>query len=209
MEFKNSLDLERLREDTDPKEICARIGMKMYPKGTRTFIICPGHRARLGKADSNPTNAVLTKHGYHCFACGCSVSTADMICEFLGCGLSDAFKIMAETVGGEEFYRANGEKKLFTLSEEEVKALKLDRQYDSALPLSTFLNSSAKLAKAMLKERAEEMIREYRKVLEEYSSSDGAYALYEYARITAEKRMKVLETASERITVCKRLLKRL
>lgn len=200
------LDLKELSKDTNPLEVCKALGVKVYPKGQRNFILCPGHVKRLGKKDMNPTNAVLTERGYHCFACGVNVSTADMIREITGCSLYEAFEFMANLNGGEELYKMDS-----TLiphlrySDEELTALKLKPLYGSDISISDLCQKAPDLVKEMVKERINKLLPKYEKVLRLSETEKGALKLYEYAHVSSKKRNELLEETKKRIRILKEL----
>ena len=206
-------DLKQLAEDTSSVDVARALGMKVYRKGSRDFICCPGHEKRLGKKDSNPTNAVLTNRGYHCFACGASVSTADMIVEYTGWSLHRAFEFMAEVNGGAELYLDDGEvadqKTHIALSEDELQALGLDPMFTSKTPFSSVADSSPEIAKQIICERIKRRLPRYKAMQERYASEEGAWELYEYAKVTSEKRNNLLSEITRRIRTIKELESRL
>ena len=145
-------DWKAIAEDADAREVARAIGMKMYPKGRNTFILCPGHESHLGKPDTNPTNAVITKEGYYCFCCGCFVRTPDMICEYLGCDIKEAFKIIEDTLGGSELYAQSSPRlRYLSLTEEQMQALRLAPLYDGHVPFSDILREATDVALKLLR----------------------------------------------------------
>ena len=187
-------------KDADAVEIAAAIGMKIYPKGRNNFILCPGHEKRLGKPDTNPTNAIITHDGYYCFGCGCFVRTPEMIMEFLGCDKKEAFRIIMDSLGGEDLYLNSYEnEKRFTLSGEEIKALGLTAQMDS--PLSVF----------ECFQKAPEIIEPTNpsEPNDRYNTKEGAYELYEFASVNAEKRNDLLDVLKDRLKILDDLEKRI
>lgn len=103
------LDKEKVLNACTAEEVANLIGMETFRKGKNTYIYCPGHRNRLGKEDSKPTNAILTPHGYKCYACGCRVNTIDMVAEYTGMPFYEALKYVASLIGGEEYYQQDKE----------------------------------------------------------------------------------------------------
>ena len=47
---------------------------------------------------------MLLKNGYKCFACNTFIPTAEMVMEYTGCNRQETYHIIAEAMGGEEFY---------------------------------------------------------------------------------------------------------
>ena len=200
------LNLKELSKDTSPIEVCNALGVKIFPKGRQNFLCCPGHEKRLGKRDLNPTNAVLTDHGYHCFACGVSVSTADMITEITGCTLHEAFQLMADLNGGEELYRAVGNNLVrLRYSDEELKALKLNPMYSAEISFSDLCIKAPILAREIVKERISYQLPRYESLLKQAITEEGALKLYEYAKVTCKKRHEMLEELKHRIQILKAL----
>ena len=70
-------DIQAIANNCDTEVVANAIGMEV----SKGKIRCPGHLDRLGKYDNRISNAVLTKNGYHCFACGCSVNVFNMVME--------------------------------------------------------------------------------------------------------------------------------
>ena len=137
-------DIQAIANNCDTEVVANAIGMEV----SKGKIRCPGHLDRLGKYDNRIGNAVLTKNGYHCFACGCSVSVFNMVMEhyknYLGTEISfyDAVQIVAETCGGKEFYQMDDEKiqekdkkkkeiTSFILSQEELKCIGIVTNIDA------------------------------------------------------------------------------
>ena len=206
-EFKK-LNLKELSRDTSSVDVARALGLKIYPKGRRNFICCPGHEMRLGKKDLNPTNAILTDYGYYCFACGVSVSTANMIVEVTGCSLHKAFEFMADLNGGTELYKEDNLGSYvpqITLSEAEMEALGLKQAYAGGMSFADVCRSAPDMAKEIIKERAAERLLRYEQMRERYETKEGALALYDFANVMREKRNKLLSELSERICTIKAL----
>lgn len=202
------LDLRTLEEDSDPLEIARALGVKIYPKGNRNFICCPGHKNRLGREDLNPTNAVLTEKGYHCFACGVSVGIIDMVREITGYSFKEAVNFLASFNGGAELYKEGllPEKHL-RLSEEELEALNMDPLYGEQISLTDALLTNEKMMKDLILERISKMLSTYQTLKEKYQGDDGAMKLYEFAGISQSKRHDMLEEIDRRTKVLENLRK--
>lgn len=69
--------------------------------GTKVYqMCCPGHLQRLGKVDKNPNSCkIMPNGGYHCFACGVSKTTRQMIQEIRNCSAREAYEYMAGLIG--------------------------------------------------------------------------------------------------------------
>lgn len=164
-------DWKAMAEDTDARNVARAIGMKMYQKGRNTFILCPGHALRLVKPDTNPTNAGITKESYYCFGCGCFVRTPDIICEYLGGDIKEAFKIVEDTLGGSELYAQTAPRRRYlSLTEEQMRALRLDPLYDGHVPFSDVLREAPDLASKLVRKRAREMETVYRELISCYET---------------------------------------
>lgn len=202
------LSWRAMADDADAREVARAIGMKMYPKGRNTFILCPGHEIRLGKPDTNPTNAVISKDGYYCFGCGCFIRTPEMVSEFLGCDTGEALRIIADTLGGEDLYAEDLPwKKYLTLTENQIRTLRFDPMYDGQIPFSEILRETPDMAVRLIRKRAAEMEDVYKKCLARYQTVDGAYELFEYAGTTNEVKNRLIECLQERIRICSSLKK--
>lgn len=67
--------------NADAEKTAEAIGIPMRRKGKNIQIICPGHEKHLGKPDGGFGSCILTDHGYHCFAAGCTVNIIQMVQE--------------------------------------------------------------------------------------------------------------------------------
>ncbi|NLS45834.1 MAG: hypothetical protein GX969_08885 [Firmicutes bacterium] len=103
-------NLDSLREEADALSVAEYIGMDIFSNGSRHYIYCPGHEERLGKPDRKADNCVLTKRGYRCFACGVWKDVFEMVMEFMGCGLHEAFGIVGDACGGRHYFIEKGDK---------------------------------------------------------------------------------------------------
>ena len=104
-------DVEKLKEEVTPKAVAAYLGLKMVRSGKNTFIECPEHAQRTGKADQRIGNCVLGKtwkNAYYCFACGAAGSIPKLIAYTEGLDLKtqykDILKIAAEAGGDASGY---------------------------------------------------------------------------------------------------------
>lgn len=208
--MQEKLDLRTLEEDADPVEILNALGVKIYPRGNRNFICCPGHEFRLGRKDLNPTNAVLTERGYHCFACGVSVGIIDMVQEITGFSFKEAVNFIATINGGSDLY-VDGS--LYTqrlrLSEEELEALQMDPLYGEQISLPDALLASEDGMKEVILDRSKKLLSIYSNLLTTYSSDEGAMKLYDFAEVSQSKRHDILTEIEKRISVLKKLNSRL
>ena len=98
------IDKEYLLSEVDGYSVAEYLGMEIVKRGANHCIICPGHEKRLGKIDARIGNAVLTKKGYRCFACGKSVNAIDMTMEYTGCTYPEALNIVADACGGRNIF---------------------------------------------------------------------------------------------------------
>lgn len=102
------MDIRKLCAETDAETVADFIQMDTKRKGKYTYILCPGHKKRLGHRDENIGNCVLKENGYYCWACGTFVPTHDMVMEYTGCDSKEAYNIMAEAMGGIDLFGGSG-----------------------------------------------------------------------------------------------------
>ena len=222
------MDIKRLMDEADARTVAEFLGMQIVKKGKYDFIQCPGHEKRLGKPDSHIGNAVLLKNGYKCFACNTFIPTAEMVMEYTGCNRQEAYHIIAEAMGGEEFYPDEGKAApdlpKLRLTPEELKALKLTSPFavsiayrmtgDGKVTIKAGLYELYKSDKGayyhIIHDRAREMFEKYVYIRDNYAQPDSlnAYKVYDllgpafdrsvYAKVTGE--------LNKRIEICERIL---
>lgn len=66
-----------------PLSVCEEFDIETRQKSNRYWIRCPAHKRVLGKEDRNISNCVLTKRGFHCWACGTTGDIFDMVGYYL------------------------------------------------------------------------------------------------------------------------------
>ena len=91
----------------DPVVVASYLGMETKKKGTHTFILCPMHKERIGKADTNLGNCILSKRGkpgFTCFACGAHGDVFDLVVAHTGCSYPEALKLVGDIYGGAESF---------------------------------------------------------------------------------------------------------
>lgn len=93
------MDIRQLIDECNAEDVAEYLQMQIVRKGSRNYIACPGHEARLGKPDLHIGNAELKTKGYTCYACHEFVSTHDMVMEVTGCSSEEAYNIMADAMG--------------------------------------------------------------------------------------------------------------
>ena len=91
-------DIDRLKQDANPKDVAEYIGMSTRRIGSITSILCPAHN------DTHHGSCQLTAHGYRCYVCGAKDDVIDMVRKFCGVDFASAAKIVAEVCGGEHYY---------------------------------------------------------------------------------------------------------
>ena len=96
-------DLDRLKDDADPEDVANALGLEIKYRGTRKEILCPGHFQTLGKEDRRFGNCVLTRKGYHCFACNRSADVFEMGQDVKGCSKMESFEFVANLYGAERY----------------------------------------------------------------------------------------------------------
>jgi len=139
--MSNLYDVEAILETADPLDVARYIGMpiqegKYYKtKKGRTkktyYILCPGHKKRLGREDKHFGSAVLTERGYKCHACGSHVGVINMVMEYMECSFYNALGIIADSLGGRDKYLLNNDSaasynsRRFPLTGEDLKLIGL------------------------------------------------------------------------------------
>ena len=223
------MDLNRLMDDADATTVAEYIGMRIQRKGNRNYILCPGHRNRLGKEDRSIGNCVLTAHGYRCFACGETVGIVQMVMEYTGCTKGEAFSQIADAMGGRELYADSGTEAKPTygpkekLTQEELALLGINCSYNSGIitdngmvpdGLNTlYFEDKAKYTEILLG-RAKKTLASYEELLHDYGSpqSEKSHRIYElmgenydtsvYSVLKAEtnRRMDILKGAIAKLS---------
>lgn len=123
-------DEERILDDADALSVAEYLGLEIRRAGSRHQIYCPGHLARLGKADSKMGSCYLTPKGYHCYACDKTVSLPNMVMEVEECSYKEALGIIADSLGGRDLYTVSGKREAEEehekiLSEKDLKIIGL------------------------------------------------------------------------------------
>lgn len=223
------MDIKRLVEECDAQAVVDYLQMEHKQSGRYTYILCPGHEERLGKPDTNMGNAVLREKGYYCYACNAFVTTHDMIMEYLQCSSEEAYRIMAEAMGGAELY-SGGSKTDFAkipryrLTQEECKVLRLYPKFSPTVATVRTSNGEARIQDGlyvlwqrnpdayfgMIIKRAKEMKKKYQYLRVHFASdkADLAYQIYdllgEYFDHSVYRTMnRILE---ERIQICDKII---
>lgn len=126
---------EAIAACANPKSVAQYIGLEMRPSGSNIFIRCPMHEKNLGKTDSNIGNCVLTKRGFHCFACLAHGDVFDMVMAYTGCSYPEALKTVGDACGGADTFldgkKPAYKKKIFNLSAEDLALIGLSNMNDS------------------------------------------------------------------------------
>ena len=102
------IERDYLLSEADGFTVAEYLGMEILKRGSRHYILCPGHEKRLGKQDMRMGNAVLTNKGYHCYACNKSVNVIDMTMEYTGCSYPEALNMIADACGGRSIFEIDG-----------------------------------------------------------------------------------------------------
>ena len=122
------IDKTALLAEANAVDVARYIGMRVEKKGANYFTLCPGHRKRLGREDTNIGNCVLYENGYRCMACDPDKThdVFDMVQEFTGCTFPEALQIVAEIYGGGElFASASGYVEKLDLTPEDLALIGL------------------------------------------------------------------------------------
>ena len=133
------IDKNALLMEANAIEVAQYIGMRVEKKGANYFTLCPGHKKRIGREDTNIGNCVLYENGYRCLACE-PYQTHDMfymVQEFTGCTFPEALQTVAEIYGGESLFTADSQyvEKL-TLTTEDLKLIGLKSSVKKICPLN-------------------------------------------------------------------------
>lgn len=91
---------EKILEDTDMLEICQKFDIRTVRRGSNTFISCPEHVNRVGKADRDFDKCYIKKGHYYCFSCGASGNVIRLVQNTLRCSGYEARKQICESLGG-------------------------------------------------------------------------------------------------------------
>lgn len=117
------IDRNALLEDLDIEAYTDYLGIEKRRRGSRTFIRCPGHAKRLGKADRNITNAVLTGKGYYCFSCNEYHNAIDMTEEASNCNFKEATQKICIFLGKDYFKKQDKKPVRCPISKEDLKLI--------------------------------------------------------------------------------------
>lgn len=91
---------EKILEDADMMDICKKFDIKTVCRGSNTFISCPDHINRVGKADRDYDKCYIKKGHYYCFSCGASGNVIRLVQTTLGCSGYEARRQICESLGG-------------------------------------------------------------------------------------------------------------
>lgn len=123
------IDKNALLQDANCIQVARCIGIDVVQRGANYFMLCPGHKKRLGKPDTSLGNCVLYEDGYICYACDPNkkVDVFDMVMEHLNCSFTEALKIVADIYGGASSYQSTGNEKQekLPLTPEDLKLIGL------------------------------------------------------------------------------------
>jgi len=218
------MDLTKLMNDANAETVAEYIGIRIQYKGNRKYILCPGHKNRLGKDDRKIGNCVLADHGYRCFACGETVGLVQMVMEQTGCSKGEAFGIIGDAMGGRDLYQDDATQKSGIkgpkerLTKEELDLLGITVGYNCSIitdngmasdGLTVLYEEDREVYYSLLLKRAKDTVSSYRQLLSKYGypSSKGSHDVYEllgdkyseavYSNIRNEvtRRIEVLQNA--------------
>ena len=133
------IDKEALLAEANAIEVARYIGMRVEQKGANFFTLCPGHKKRIGKEDTNIGNCVLYENGYRCLACDPDKThdVFDMVQEFTGCSFPEALQTVAEIYGGESLFASNSPyADKLTLTSDDLKLIGLRNSGKKACPIN-------------------------------------------------------------------------
>lgn len=172
------MDVRKLMDAADAETVAEYMGMQVVHKGRYNYIKCPGHIHRLGKEDTHIGNAVLTRRGYRCYACGEFVPLPQMVMEYMQCSKADAYSIIAKAMGGEFLFDDAADTKqlkfpALRLTEREAAVLGLYPQFQVTVKPTS--ESDAAITDGLFRLYRENAHLYYKLI---YSKSDEAYKTY-------------------------------
>lgn len=91
---------EKILEDADMLDVCRKFDIRTVRRGSNTFISCPEHVNRAGKADRNFDKCYIKKGHYYCFSCGAHGNVIRLVQNVLRCSGYEARKQICESLGG-------------------------------------------------------------------------------------------------------------
>lgn len=219
------MDKETLIELTDIETVADFISLDVVRKGNRSYILCPGHLARLGKPDLNIGNAYLKNGGYVCHACGVFVNTHDMIMEVTDCSYDEAYDIMAQAMGYDLSDTDQNEAiPKLRLTKAEANIIGLYPRFNEAAVqksntnntltirdgLFTLYQSNPQMYFRIIVEKAKEAMKRYQYCKKHCSSSDAdmAYMVYDLLGEKFDNSIypKILRELDSRIDTCKKVI---
>ena len=186
-------DRNALLNDIDIESYADYLGIEKKRRGTRTFIRCPGHLKRLGKADRNISNAILTGQGYYCFTCNEYHNAIDMTQETDGCDFKTAAKKICIFLGKDYFKKTDEKPLKCPISKEDLKLIGIGIGNHKARAYTGYGNSSGEKVgynTYLNYESAYRSIDElYREDYEAFSYMIGQKALYTYKKLLTLKEL--------------------
>lgn len=220
------MNIKRLCQETTAEAVAEYLQMEMKHTGGRTYILCPGHEARLGRPDSRMGNAVLCEHGYYCFACSKFIPTYQMVMEYTNCSAKDAYNLMAEAMGGAELFEGDesevslklprcrltsDEARIIGLSSKPTAAIQTEKGKVVQDGLSHLYMTNPKMYYDLIISSAASSQRKYEYCKKHYSSvsSDLAYQLYDLLGSVFDHSIykKLERELTERIEICEKICK--
>lgn len=219
------MNRETLIELTDIETVADYIHLETVRKGNHSYILCPGHLARLRKPDLNIGNAYLKNGGYVCHACGVFVNTHDMIMEVTNCSYDEAYEIMAQAMGFELSDTDQNENiPKFRLTKAEANIIGLYPRFNEVAVqksnasdtitirdgLFALYQSNPQMYFRIIVEKAEEAMKRYQYCKEHYSAPDAdmAYMVYDLLGDHFDNSIypKILRELDSRIETCKKII---
>lgn len=220
------MNRETLIQSSDAEVVADYILLNVVNKGKYSFILCPGHLARLGKPDLNIGNAYLKDGGYFCHACGVFVNTHDMVMEVTGCSYDEAYNIIADAMNyelSEECQNENIPK--LRLTKEEANIIGLYPRFNEIVVqkrnannnltirdgLFALYQSNPKMYFQIIVDKAETALKRYLHCKQHCSTSesDMAYIVYDLLGEKFDNSVypKLLRELDNRIEICKKIIK--
>lgn len=219
------MNRETLSRSTEVEMVADYISLNIVKKGNYSYILCPGHLARIGKPDLNIGNAYLRTGGYFCHACGVFVCTHDMVMEVTDCSYDEAYEIMAHAMNYDLSDECQDENiPRLRLTKEEANVIGLYPRFNEVAVqksnasdtltirdgLFSLYQSNPKMYFKIIVDKAEAQLRRYQHCRQHYtaSNSDMAYMVYDLLGEQFDNSIypKLKRELDSRITICKKII---
>ena len=121
------LNRDALIQEADARVVARAIGMKVRKMGQNIFGECVSGLHSEKRHDNN----VIYQNGCHCFSCGESYNTIDMVMKYCEVDFKEACAIVADTIGGvDSFKDRQARPVILPLTPEELELIGLGKRRD-------------------------------------------------------------------------------